>query len=91
MRVGLEAAISAHNTAPANTVNLRLLALDDGYEPARTAPNMRQLIEQERVVAIVGNVGTPTAVAIPIAIETGTLFIGAFTGRGHAPVPEVLN
>lgn len=83
MRAGLEAAISAHNTAPANTVTLRLLALDDGYEPARTAPNMRQLIEQERVVAIVGNVGTPTAVAaIPIAIETGTPFIGAFTGAG---------
>lgn len=83
MRAGMEAALSAHNTANPKTVTIRLLSLDDGYEPARTAPNMRQLIEQDRVVAIVGNVGTPTAVsALPIAVETGTLFIGAFTGAG---------
>jgi ABC-type branched-subunit amino acid transport system substrate-binding protein len=35
----------------------------------------------DAVLAILGNVGTPTMVrAGPIAIETGTLFFGAFTG-----------
>lgn len=33
------------------------------------------------VLALLGNVGTPTMVrAAPIAVETGTLFFGAFTG-----------
>ena len=62
---------------------LRLISLDDGYEPARTAPNMRQLIDKEKVLAVIGNVGTPTAVAaIPITNASKTPFIGAFTGAG---------
>lgn len=62
---------------------VRLIALDDGYEPSRAGPNMRKLIADEHVTAVVGNVGTPTAVvAIPIANETGTPFVGAFTGAG---------
>ncbi len=46
-----------------NGKKLRLLALDDGYEPTRTAPNMRRLIQDEHVLAVIGNVGTPTAIA----------------------------
>ena len=62
---------------------LRLLALDDGYEPARTSPNMRRLIEKENVLAVIGNVGTPTAiVAVPIAKEKHVLFYAPFTGAG---------
>lgn len=35
----------------------------------------------DAVLAILGNVGTPTMVrSAPVAIETGTLFFGAFTG-----------
>lgn len=60
---------------------LRLIALDDGYEPDRTVPNMRQLLEKEEVLAVIGNVGTPTAIAaIPIANEQKTLFYAAFSG-----------
>jgi branched-chain amino acid transport system substrate-binding protein len=63
--------------------HLRLIALDDGYEPSRTAPNMRRLLQQENVVAIIGNVGTPTAIAaIPICDEQHALFFAGFTGAG---------
>jgi ABC-type branched-subunit amino acid transport system substrate-binding protein len=66
-----------------NGRKLRLIALDDGYVPSRTAPNMRQLIEREHVLAVIGNVGTPTAVvAMPIAAEHKTLFFAAGTGGG---------
>jgi ABC-type branched-subunit amino acid transport system substrate-binding protein len=84
MRAGVECAIREVNARGGiHGRTLRLVALDDGYEPARTGPNMRQLIERERVLAIIGNVGTPTAAAaIPIANETGTPFIGAMTGAG---------
>jgi ABC-type branched-subunit amino acid transport system substrate-binding protein len=35
----------------------------------------------DAVLALIGNVGTPTMVrSAPIAVETGTLFFGAFTG-----------
>lgn len=62
---------------------LELIVLDDGYEPARTAPNMRALIDEHDVFAVVGNVGTPTAVvAVPIANEKKVPFVGALTGAG---------
>ncbi len=62
---------------------LRLLPLDDGYEPARTVPNMRRLIEAEKVLAVIGNVGTPTAIAsLPLVKKDRTLFFAPFTGAG---------
>ncbi len=84
MRAGVQAALAECNRAGGiRGRTVRLIALDDGYEPSRTAPNMKQLIETERVLAVVGNVGTPTAVvAIPIAAQSGTAFFGAFTGAG---------
>ena len=82
MRHGILAAFdeaTAKNRLPFNT--LELIALDDGYEPARTAPNMHRLTNEHNVLAVVGNVGTPTAItAIPIAQQTKTPFFGAFTG-----------
>ena len=64
---GLE---SANRAGGVNGRHLHLMALDDGYEPARTAPNMRLLLQKEDVLAVIGNVGTPTAIAaIPICDE----------------------
>src|SRR5262245_58296588 len=82
MRAGVEAALTEANKAGGvHGRSVRLVALDDGYEPSRTAPNMLRLIDTEKAVAIVGNVGTPTAVAaLPIAVQSGTPFVGAFTG-----------
>ncbi len=62
---------------------LCLITLDDGYEPARTGPNTVSLIEKHNVLALVGNVGTPTAVvSIPLANRNKVPFFGAFTGAG---------
>jgi ABC-type branched-subunit amino acid transport system substrate-binding protein len=62
---------------------LRLIALDDQYEPLQTGPNMRSLIDRSSVFAVLGNVGTPTAaVAVSIANEKKVPFFGAFTGAG---------
>ena len=60
---------------------LKLLALDDGYEPARCLATMKEMINQRPVFAFVGNVGTPTAeAALPLSIERKRVFFGAFTG-----------
>jgi branched-chain amino acid transport system substrate-binding protein len=82
MRAGVEAAFEDVNAAGGiHGRRLRLVAVDDGYEPSRTGPAMRQLVEQDKVFAIVGNVGTPTAaVSIPYCLERKVVFFGAFTG-----------
>jgi branched-chain amino acid transport system substrate-binding protein len=84
MKLGIDAAFNMANTkGGVNGRQLRLVAVDDGYEPTRTAETMKQLYEQDRVFAIVGNVGTPTAVvALPYALDRRMLFYGAFTGAG---------
>jgi len=62
---------------------LELIVYDDGYEPERAAYNMRKLIDDEKVLAVIGNIGTPTAiVTAPIAQEKKTLLFGAFSGGG---------
>ena len=50
----------------------------EGQMPVSTTPLDRG---PNAVLALIGNVGTPTMVrSAPIALETGTLFFGAFTG-----------
>ena len=84
MKLGIEVAFNIANAnGGVHGRQLRLLAADDGYEPARTATTMRQLYEQDQVFGVIGNVGTPTAVvALPYALERQMLFFGAFTGAG---------
>ena len=92
MKLGVEVALAEINRdGGINGHLVRLIAMDDGYEPSRAAPNMHTLIESDRVLAVVGNVGTPTAVvSMPIAVESKTLFFGACTGAGllRATPPE---
>ncbi|MBL3598366.1 MAG: ABC transporter substrate-binding protein [gamma proteobacterium endosymbiont of Lamellibrachia anaximandri] len=83
MKTGVEAYFKQVNKKGINGNTLKLVALDDGYEPAKAAPNMHKLIDEEKVVAVMGNVGTPTAiVSVPISNEKKTLLFGAFTGAG---------
>lgn len=84
MKAGVEAYFNKVNSeGGVNGSSLKLIALDDAYEPDRCAPNMRTLIDEQNVLAVIGNVGTPTAiVAVPIANEKKTLLFGAFTGAG---------
>lgn len=84
VKAGVEAYFNKINSQGGiNGHTLKLVAMDDGYEPSKAAPNMRNLIEKEKVVAVIGNVGTPTAmVAVPIANELKTPLFGAFTGAG---------
>jgi ABC-type branched-subunit amino acid transport system substrate-binding protein len=83
MQKGVLAGLERANRSRLQDCKLRLVALDDGYEPSRTAPNIRQLIEKEKVLAIIGDVGTPTAIAaLPIVDEEKTLFFAPLTGAG---------
>jgi branched-chain amino acid transport system substrate-binding protein len=84
MKRGIETAFNVANAkGGVSGRQLRLIAADDGYEPARAAVTMKQLYERDQVFGLVGNVGTPTAVvALPYALDRKMLFFGAFTGAG---------
>jgi ABC-type branched-subunit amino acid transport system substrate-binding protein len=58
-----------------------LKTLDDGYEATRAAENTKKLINDEKVFALFGYVGTPTSQAsLPIFTEARVPFVGPFTG-----------
>ncbi len=82
MKVGLEAAFAEANKAGGiKGRKLELKSVDDGYEPTRSIDVVKKLISEDKVFAIVGTVGTPTAAAIqPIATSAGVPMIGAFSG-----------
>jgi ABC-type branched-subunit amino acid transport system substrate-binding protein len=84
MKLGLDTAFGAVNDAGGiNGRQLRLIAVDDGYEADRALGAMKELVEKHGVFGVVGNVGTPTAtVALPYALQQRMLFFGAFTGAG---------
>jgi ABC-type branched-subunit amino acid transport system substrate-binding protein len=97
MKLGIDTAFNRINDAGGvDGRMLKLMAADDGYEPARTPEAMKQLYDKDQVFGFIGNVGTPTAaVAVPYALERRSLFFGAFTGsnllRNDPPDRYVFN
>ena len=60
---------------------VRLITLDDGYEPIRTIQNTKQLLNHDKAIALIGYVGTPTSLAaLPSVQGSGVPFIGAYSG-----------
>ena len=82
MKAGAEAYFDVVNKSGGiNGRKIKLVSLDDGYEPEKAAANTRKLIEEEKVLALFGYVGTPTSnAALPIFTAAKIPFIGAFTG-----------
>ena len=82
MKMGLEAAFAEVNKAGGvKGRKLELKSVDDGYEPTKSIEAVKKLLEEDKVFAIAGAVGTPTSAATqPIATAAGAPFIGAFTG-----------
>jgi ABC-type branched-subunit amino acid transport system substrate-binding protein len=82
MKQGLEAAFAEQNKGGGvKGHKLVLDSADDGYEPTKSIDAVKKLLEQDKVFAIAGAVGTPTSAAtLPIASAAGVPFIGAFTG-----------
>ncbi len=90
MRLGMQAAFREVNEqGGVHGRRLELVSLDDGYEPEAAIDNTRQLIEGERVFALIGAVGTPTSrAAVPIAEDAGVPYIAPFTGSSFLRDPK---
>jgi branched-chain amino acid transport system substrate-binding protein len=65
-----------------------LKTLDDGYDPPRAVENTKKLINEDKVFALFGYVGTPTSAAVmPLFTEAKVPYIGAFTGAEALRAP----
>lgn len=96
MRTGILAAFEEANRAGGvSGRKLDLVSVDDGYEPGKAIAATNRLIEDEKVFALIGAVGTPTSNAThPIAEAAGVPFIGPFTGAEslrHPHKPNIVN
>ncbi|MGQ0545471.1 MAG: ABC transporter substrate-binding protein [Betaproteobacteria bacterium] len=67
---------------------IELVTEDDFYEQARAAAVSRKLIEEHKVFALLGYVGTPTGVAhLPVVNQARVPLVGMFTGAEVLRVP----
>lgn len=82
MRTGLKAAFEEANRAGGvKGRKIELVTANDGYEPNKSIEAVKKLLDEDKVFALVGPVGTPTSAATqPIALQAGVPFIGPFTG-----------
>lgn len=80
--VGMEAYFKLVNAAGGvNGRQLTLTKRNDEYQPARTQAVVKELIEREKVFALVGGVGTPNGVAILDDVRRARIpWVGPLTG-----------
>lgn len=93
MRLGIEVAFREVNEQ--GGIHGRLLtlhSLDDTYEPELAIANTIELIEDEQVFALIGEVGTPTSrSATPVAAAAEVPFLAPFTGAAFLRNDEWVN
>jgi branched-chain amino acid transport system substrate-binding protein len=82
LKAGADAFLARVNAAGGiNGRKVVLVSKDDGYEPEKTAAATKALIEQDKVFALFGYVGTPTsAAAVPLASRASVPYLFPFTG-----------
>src|ERR1700731_3692235 len=93
MRQGILAAFAEVNAkGGVHGRKLKLVSRDDGYDPDRSVAETTKLIEKDKIFALIGAVGTPTAIAtVPIASARNVPFIGPFSGAEFLRKPELHN
>lgn len=90
MRVGILAAFSERNSqGGVHGRQLDLAFRDDAYEPEAAIANTAALIDEDKIFALVGAVGTPTSrSAVPVAEAGGVPYIAPFTGAEFLRSPD---
>ena len=69
---------------------IRLISLDDQYEPDRTLQNTRRLLDRQDLLALFGYVGTPTTkVALPLIEKAAVPLVAPMTGASLLRRPEL--
>jgi len=72
--------------------NIKLITLDDGYEPYKTLKNTQKLSKRKDIFAFFNYVGTPTtSVALPLILQSTLPFLTPFTGAEFLRNPIIDN
>jgi ABC-type branched-subunit amino acid transport system substrate-binding protein len=89
MRNGIKAYFDHVNAnGGVNGRRLELVTEDDRYEQSVAPGASKKLIEEQRVFALLGYVGTPTGVAhLPVVTQAKVPLVGMFTGAEALRVP----
>jgi branched-chain amino acid transport system substrate-binding protein len=82
MRIGIKAYFDYVNeNGGVHGRKLELVTEDDFYESARAPDASKKLIEEHKVFALLGYVGTPTGAAhLPVVTQAKVPLVGMFTG-----------
>jgi branched-chain amino acid transport system substrate-binding protein len=82
MQLGIQAYFGAVNAAGGiHGRKLALVSRDDGYEPEKSAAAAKALIDEDKVFALIGSVGTATTLAALPAINAANIpLIGPVSG-----------
>lgn len=79
MKIGVLSYLNSVNET--SQTKFKLISYDDKYNPLIASQNVRKLISEDKVIAFLGNVGTPTAnVVIPILNDKKVVLLGAYSG-----------
>jgi ABC-type branched-subunit amino acid transport system substrate-binding protein len=89
MRNGIKAYFdSVNERGGVHGRRLELISEDDRYEPSVAPSASKKLIEEHKVFALLGYVGTPTGAAhLPVTTQARVPLVGMFTGAEILRVP----
>ncbi len=71
-----------------NGRRITMISLDDGYSPPKTVEQTRRLVEEDKVLALSGSLGTPTNAAVQKYLNTRKvpqLFLASGASRWNDP------
>ncbi len=78
-----------------NGKHIKYIYYDDKYEPQNTLTNIHKLLNDDKVFALFGFAGTPTAKQVlPLVIDSGIPFIAPYTGASflrNLNTPNIVN
>ena len=67
---------------------IKFIFKDDAYDPSRTVPAVRELVQRDEIFAAAGGIGTATNMAVADFLsENGVPWISPMTGAAHWTTP----
>lgn len=71
-----------------NGRNIRFILKDDAYDPSKTVPLVREMVQRDEVFAFVGGIGTaPCKSVMDYIVENKIPWVSPITGATHWSIP----
>ncbi|MDC0933179.1 ABC transporter substrate-binding protein [Arcobacteraceae bacterium] len=81
MNIGIQTYLKKNNTTKNSKYTFSLITYDDNYNPIQASKNVHKLIYEDKVLALLGNMGTPASkLTIPMTNDINIAAFGYYTG-----------